>query len=186
MPFLKIFIISLFASIALFIDDLGHIHSNVAIYPGDQGTRLFQIPLWVILEFFLAAFILIIFYPLKEKIFKFNDSPVKLKDVIISFSITISIYLMTSIPENFITVKLIILISILLIQIFLYRMNNLKSLFDIFIFALGGCAFEFFLGTKNIFVYLPNPSVFFSIPVWLPLIYLSAGISARLGGRYLF
>lgn len=183
---IEIIALSLFASLALVVGDLGHVHSGMATYPGDQGIRFFQIPLWVFGEFFLAALSLIFFYPLKVKLLNLNDSSIKLKEVMFSFGITILIYLMTSLPEAIYLLKLIILITLFGLQLYRYKMYDIKSILDLVAIAFGGCAFEYFLGTQNIFVYLPHPSVFHSLPIWLPLIYLSAGISARLCGRYFY
>ena len=173
------------AAVALFIGDLGHIHSGMAIYPGDQGPRLGQIPLWVFAEFFLAALLLVSTYPFKVKILKFQDPRPKLSFVLLNLFWTILIYLGTSLPEEFLFFKILGLGLMVLGQLFYLRMNDLASVADLLVVCAFGWTTEFILGQNNIFVYLPKPSLITTLPAWLPFIYASAAMSARLGGKYL-
>jgi hypothetical protein len=170
---------------ALFIGDLGHIQSGMAVYPGDQGPRLGDVPLWVFLEFFVAALLLVATYPFKATILNFKDPNPKLSFVLLNLLWTLFIYLGTSLPENYLYPKFIGLVLMVLAQVFYLKMYDLPSLADLILVIAGGWATEYVLGQNNIFVYLPHPSTIFTLPVWLPLIYASAAMSARVGGKYL-
>lgn len=173
------------AAVALFIGDLGHIHSGMAVYPGEQGPRFGQIPLWVLLEFFLAALLLVATYPFKVRVLKFNDQRPSLKFVLLNLGWTLLIYLGTSLPEEYLSFKIVGLSLMVMGQFFYLKLNDLPSLADLVVVAAFGWTTEYILGQNNIFVYLPKPSLITTLPVWLPLIYASAAMSARLGGRYL-
>jgi len=182
---LRTFAFCLLPACALFIGDLGHIFSGMAIYPGDQGPRLGAVPLWVFIEFFLASLILVSTYSFKAKILKFKDPNPKLSFVLLNLLWTLFIYLGTSLSENYLYPKFIMLALMVLAQLFYLKMNDLPSMADIILVMTGGWATEYILGQTQIFVYLPNPSIISTLPAWLPLIYASAAMSARVGGKYL-
>lgn len=182
---LKCLVFCLFAACLLFIGDLGHIHSGIAIYPGEQGPRLSKIPLWVLLEFFLAVLLLLSIYPLRVKIFKYQDFKPKMSFVLSNLLWTLLIYLGTSISEDYIYSKFLGLTVMTLGQLIFLKMNNLASIADLLIVATLGWITEFILGQSNIFVYLPSPALIYTLPAWLPFIYISAAMSVRQAGRYL-
>jgi|GEM_PF-6594361 len=182
---IRTFAFCLLPACALFIGDLGHIHSGTAIYPNDQGPRLGDVPLWVFGEFYLAALLLVATYSFKAKILKFKDPKPRLSFVIFNLLWTLIIYLGTSIPEKYFYVKFFGLALMVLAQLFYLKMNDLPSICDLLLVMACGWATEYILGQSHIFVYLPNPSIIFTLPAWLPLIYASAAMSARVGGKYL-
>jgi hypothetical protein len=170
---------------ALFIGDLGHIQSGMAVYPGDQGPRLGAVPLWVFGEFYLAALVLVATYSFKAKILKFKDPNTKVSFVLFNLLWTLIIYLGTSLPEKYFYAKFFGLALMVLAQLIYLKMTDLPSIADLLLVMTCGWATEYVLGQSHIFVYLPNPSIIFTLPAWLPLIYASAAMTARVGGKYL-
>jgi hypothetical protein len=178
----NIFLLSLVGGFIFSIGDMAHIAFKIASYSSEAYIpyAFFNIPWWVPLEFFLAGLILLKTYPIRKKLFKLESKKRNFYDPLVSFSFSFIIYLLSSfIPEDYFIYKILILFSILLSQLFILKINGFNSWLELIWIGLNGCGFEFILGKLGIFQYYPSGSVFFTIPIWLWLLYMSVAATIR-------
>ena len=185
MPTKQAVITSLFAGILLFTGDVGHIQSGTAFYAGEQGPRLLGVPVWVFFEFTLAVLALALTHSRRSSIFHWRTHPFTRGILALSSAFTLMIYLSTSLPESSLAFKWTVLAGLFSAQIFLLRKIVIECLWDALAIAAGGTVFEMLLGHLEIFQYTPGPHMLANVRAWLPLIYMSAALSARVLGDFL-
>jgi hypothetical protein len=178
----NIFILSLIGGLIFSIGDMGHIAFKIAYYsPGSYKPFIFfNIPWWVPIEFFLAGFLLLKTYPIRKKFFKLETKKRNIRDALLSFSLSLSIYLVSSfISEEHFILKNIIIFSMLISQLLILNIFGFNSWLELIWIGFNGCAFEFLLGRIGVFQYYPSGSVFFTIPIWLWFLYMSVAATIR-------
>ena len=172
----------LLGGIIFSVGDMAHIAFKMAHYSPEafRPFSFFNIPWWVPLEFFIAGFLLLATFPIRRNFFKLEKRQSKIGDVVFSFSLSLLLYLLTSfIPEDFYLFKNLALFFILLFQVRWLKLSGINSWLEFFWIAINGCGFEFMLGRLGIFQYYPSPSLVYSIPIWLWLIYMSVAVTIR-------
>jgi len=188
------FILFILGAILAPIGDIFHVFSHTTIYPSGSRHLFGLIPIWVPLQFGLATIIIgrlqtSLSYP-RLKIFSFWECTLSALSLILCYSI--SGYLPFQPWFSLIAIFLACLINYYLLsdppnhRFELNRqLNNIILLQLACFIALAGSSIEVTLIHYGVFSYTPNFQQFFSVPYWLPLLYIHASITVGAFSHYL-
>lgn len=168
---LDLLIIFIASAIVASIGDTAHILSLTASYHRYNSILVYVIPFWVPIQFGIAGVALFLFrtFFIPQKTFP------TLKQSTISSLFFIVIYILSGfIPSHLGYIKFAILLALALIQIKLTAQKNYSLFFYAIPVILTGVLYEWNLGRLDIFVYNNVETQIAGIPIWLPVLYLSA------------